>query len=103
MVNTAFFAEVLFLWVSQEQVIEPYCRESHRALKLGSDAVNVEIVAGVLVLQVSREQVEALAIGDLHKMLGSGSCGAIWMLYFETTYMAVKIPLADKEGIFFIP
>ncbi|KAK9863130.1 hypothetical protein WJX84_008456 [Apatococcus fuscideae] len=45
---------------------------------------------------VSREEVESLAIGDLHKMLGSGSCGAIWMLYFEATFMAVKIPLADE-------
>ena len=33
-------------------------------------------------------------------MLGSGSCGAIWMLHFETTCTAVKIPLAD-EGLMF--
>ena len=46
-------------------------------------------------MQVGREELEQLTSADLHKILGSGSCGTIWMLYFETTFMAVKIPLAD--------
>ncbi|KAK9854756.1 hypothetical protein WJX84_003458 [Apatococcus fuscideae] len=48
---------------------------------------------------VTREELEGLAIGEcLHRMLGSGSCGAIYMVYFQATCMAVKVPLADLDA-----